>query len=86
VIAKMYISRHCVLCKVLEPGVRAWFAQRGYTLQVFKVKKDGTAVQVNGTAREDAKHIPAIPALTIGPITLVGAGILSVLTSAEKGN
>lgn len=70
--ATLYVSRFCFLCAVLKPALQRWFSRRGYALAVVRVRG------------KDAP-VPAVPALVLGPVTLVGAGILSVLARAERG-
>lgn len=83
---ELYISAKCFLCRWIEPRLRELLAGRGLELTVFKVK--GTiARQVNGTDMRVLKtgEIPAVPALRVGRVLLVGTGMLGALRGALKG-
>lgn len=81
--ARLYISHRCFLCRILEPRVRFWFWRRGWALEVYKLRGD-TAHRVNDVGMHDASHIPAVPALTIEGVTLVGVGMLKVLRALGR--
>lgn len=65
--AVLYVSRFCVLCKVLAPGIRRWFGRRGLAVEV----------------RRAPAGVPT-PALVVGDVALVGAGILRALRATER--
>jgi hypothetical protein len=82
-VVKLYISPKCIFCRILEPGVRFVFEVAGRTLEVYKLGRDGIARQVNGNKQEQAGWVPAVPALSIGNVTLIGFGMLRFLRQLE---
>lgn len=82
--ARLYISHRCIFCRILEPGVRFWFWRHGYALRVYKVR-DGYGFRVGAPGVVEAGHVPAVPALEVGRVLMVGFGILKALRALRRG-
>lgn len=70
--ARLYVSHRCLLCGFVAPFVRRWFGRRGIALEVVKLHPWEVA------------PVPAVPALVVGNVTLVGFGVLRVLRATGR--
>lgn len=81
---KLLISPRCFLCRFAEPWLRWWAWRHGERLRIYKLGRDGVARQVNGQDEFPAGWVPAVPALLVGPLCLVGLGAIRRLVAPRR--